>query len=194
MRSLIRRSLLVLIVVSVPGFVCAQGLGDVAAKEKQKRQAAPKTKTRVITNDDLKTDEASKGKSETTSGASPATEPTPTPSGYQAQREGPRSGEGEADSQQQAVAQAQAQVDGARSAVVAAEARVKELGDKLNPMSPSFIYAQNHTADAAGEEIRTREALKGAEAQLASARDALVAANRDLDDVRQGRRPRSSER
>ena len=193
MRSLIRRSLLLLIVVWVPG-VCAQGLGDVAAKEKQKRKAAPKTNTRVITNDDLKTDEASKSKTETASGASPTMEPTPTPSSYQAQREAQPSSEGGADSQQQAVAQAQAQVDNARSAVASAEAHVKELGDKLNPMSPSFIYAQNHTADAAGEEIRTREALKGAEAQLASAREALVAANRDFDDVRQGRRPRSSER
>ena len=193
MRSLIRRSLLVLIVVSVPGFVCAQGLGDVAAKEKQKRQAAPKTKTqtRVITNDDLKTEDG-KPKSEA-SGASPVLEPAPASSSYQAQREGPRSSEGEANSQQQAVEQAQAQVDNARSAVVAAEARVKELGDKLNPMSPSFIYAQGQTGDAAGEEIRTREALKGAEAQLAAARDALVTANRDFDDVRQGRR-RSSDR
>jgi hypothetical protein len=189
MRSLIPRSLLVLIVVLLPGLVAAQGLGDAAAKEKQKRKAAPKTNTRVITNDDLKSEEA-KTKSEAGQGASPVAEPTPSPSSSQAQREAPRS-EGEADSQQKAVEQAGERVESARSAVVAAEARVKELGDKLNPMSPSFIYAQAQAGDAAGEEIRTREALKGAEAELASARDALVRANQDLEDVRQGRRPRS---
>ena len=193
MRSLIRRSLLVLIVVSVPGLVCAQGLGDVAAKEKQKRQAAPKTKTprhherrpedgrgqQVEVRDDERrlADDGAHADGQQQSGtARGAAAPRAAP--IRSSRRSRRR---------------RTQVDSARSAVVAAEAHVKELGDKLNPMSPSFIYAQGQTGDAAGEEIRTREALKGAEAQLASARDALVVANRDFEDVRQGRR-RSSDR
>jgi hypothetical protein len=192
MRTLIRRSLLTLLVVLLPGLVFAQGIGDAAAKEKQKRQTTPKTKTRLITNDDLKKEEEGKPKSDAGSGASPAVETTPSSTNYQATRESSSGAGNDADSRQKALDQAQAQVDSARSAVAAAEARVKELGDKLNPMSPSFIYAQGSTGDAVGEEMRTREALKGAEVQLAGARDALVQANRNLDDVRQGRPAGSS--
>jgi hypothetical protein len=187
MSPLLRRLLLVLIaLLVVPAFVSAQGLGDAAAREKQKRKANPNTgKARTITNDDLKKDEDGKTKSD--SGASPTLDKTEA--GGQAQRETSRSSESGGDSQPSAVDRAQAQVDSARSAVVAAEARVKELSDKLNPMSPSFVYAQPNAANATGEEIKAREALRGAEADLDSARASLVKANRDLEDVRQGRTP-----
>ncbi len=195
MHTLVRASLLALLAFLVPGLALAQGIGDAAAREKQKRQATPaKAKPKVLTNDDLKKDEPDKPKTEAGSGASPVLEPTPAPGSNQADRERSRSsegGEGEGDSRQTSVQQSEARADAARSAVVDAEARVKELGDKLNPMSPSFVYAQPNAADAAGEEARTREALRNAEAQLDAARQALVAANRDLEDVRQGRRPLS---
>jgi predicted nucleic acid-binding Zn-ribbon protein len=112
-------------------------------------------------------------------------------SSSQAERESRSNTASEADSRQQALDQAQVQVDSARSAVVAAEARVKELGDKLNPMSPSFIYGQAQRGDAAGEEMRTREALRAAEAELTGAREGLVQANKNLEDVRQGRKTSS---
>ena len=167
MRTPIGRSLLVLLALLLPGLVSAQGIGDAAAREKQKRQTTPKTKTtRVITNDDLE-----EGRRRTSpsprraDGASPALESTPSATcNYQAERESRSGAASEGDSRQQAIDQAQAQVDSARSAVVAAEARVKELGDKLNPMSTSFVYGAAQTGDAAGEEMRTREALRGAEA------------------------------
>jgi len=199
-RPFVRSSLVALLALLVPALAAAQGLGDAAAREKQKRQATPaKAKAKVLTNDDLKKEEDAKqktdGASGSASGASPTMEPTPSTGGGQAERERPRGtdgGEGESgDSRQAAVQQAQARVDSARQAVVEAEARVKELADKLNPMSPSFVYAQPNAGDAAGEEARTREALRNAEAQLDGARQALVAANRDLEDVRQGRRPTS---
>jgi hypothetical protein len=190
MRALAIRSLLVALVLALPGLALAQGLGDAAAREKQKRQAAPKSKTtRVITNDDLRKDEPDK-KAEG-QGASPALESASSASNYQAERESRSNTASESDSRQQALDQAQAQVDSARSAVVAAEARVKELGDKLNPMSPSFIYGQAQTGDAAGEEMRTREALRAAEAELAGAREGLIQANKNFEDVRQGRKTSS---
>jgi hypothetical protein len=191
MRALVTRSLLVALVIALPGLAFAQGLGDAAAREKQKRQGAPKSKTtRVITNDDLRKDEPDK-KPDTGQGASPALESGSSSSSYQAERESRSNTASESDARQQALDQAQAQVDSARSAVVAAEARVKELGDKLNPMSPSFIYGQAQTGDAAGEEMRTREALRAAEAELAGAREGLVQANKNFEDVRQGRRTSS---
>lgn len=191
MRALATRSLLVALVLALPGLALAQGLGDAAAREKQKRQGAPKSKTtRVITNDDLRKDEPDK-KSETGQGASPALESGSSSSSSQAERESRSHTASEGDSREQALDQAQAQVDSARSAVVAAEARVKELGDKLNPMSPSFIYGQAQTGDAAGEEMRTREALRAAEAELAGAREGLIQANKNFEDVRQGRKTSS---
>jgi hypothetical protein len=197
MRALVTRSLLVALVLALPGLALAQGLGDAAAREKQKRQAAPKSKTtRVITNDDLRKDEPDKDKKAEGQGASPALESgssAASSSSYQAERESRSGAAGEGDARQQELDQAQAQIDSARSAVVAAEARVKELGDKLNPMSPSFIYGQAQTGDAAGEEMRTREALRAADAELAGAREALVQANKNFENVRQGRKA-SSER
>jgi hypothetical protein len=193
MRALATRSLLVALVLALPGLALAQGLGDAAAREKQKRQATPNKTKRVITNDDLRKDEPDK-KAEG-QGASPAQESgsAASPSGYQAERESRSHTASESDSRQQAIDQAQAQVESARSAVIAAEARVKELGDKLNPMSPSFIYGQAQSGDAAGEEMRTREALRAADAELAGAREGLIQANKNLEDVRQGRKA-SSER
>jgi hypothetical protein len=193
MRALATRSLLVALVLALPGLALAQGLGDAAAREKQKRQATPNKTKRVITNDDLRKDEPDK-KAEG-QGASPAQESgsAASPSGYQAERESRSHTASESDSRQQAIDQAQAQVESARSAVIAAEARVKELGDKLNPMSPSFIYGQAQSGDAAGEEMRTREALRAADAELAGAREGLVQANKNFEDVRQGRKA-SSER
>jgi hypothetical protein len=199
MRALVLRSLLLAFVLALPGSAFAQGLGDAAAREKQKRQASPKSKTtRVITNDDLRRDEPDKDKKAEGQGASPTlqsgSDSSTDPANYQAERESRQpAGASEGDAQQQAIDQAQAQVDNARSAVIAAEARVKELGDKLNPMSPSYVYGQPNAADATGEEIRTREALRAAEAELAGAREALVQANQAFEDVRLRRKP-SSER
>ena len=179
------------LVLALPGLALAQGLGDAAAREKQKRQGAPKSKTtRVITNDDLPQGRAGQ------EGRGPgrlagARGPGSSSSSYQAERESRSNTASEADSRQQALDQAQVQVDSARSAVVAAEARVKELGDKLNPMSPSFIYGQAQSGDAAGEEMRTREALRAADAELAGAREGLIQANKNLEDVRQGRKTSS---
>ena len=78
--------------------------------------------------------------------------------------------------------------------MVAAEEQVKALGDKLNPMSPSFIYGATQTGDAVGEEMRTREALKQAEAQLGETRDALVKANQAYENARLGRPSESPDR
>jgi len=193
-RALAGGALLVALALGLPGLALAQGLGDAAAREKQKRQTAPKKTTRVITNDDLRKEDPDKKAEGDSQAAQPGSASPTDTADYQAQRESRQPGGAtDGDSQQQALAQAQAQVDSARSAVIGAEARVKELGDKLNPMSPSYVYGQANAADATGEEIRTREALKAADAELAGAREALVQANKNFEDVRLRRKP-SSER
>jgi len=191
-RALAGGALLVALALGLPGLALAQGLGDAAAREKQKRRTAPKKTTRVITNDDLRKEDPDKKAEGDSQAAQPGSASPTDTADYQAQRESRQPGGAtDGDSQQQALAQAQ--VDSARSAVIGAEARVKELGDKLNPMSPSYVYGQANAADATGEEIRTREALRAADAELAGAREALVQANKNFEDVRLRRKP-SSER
>lgn len=174
-----RRSILVLLTLLLAGPALAQGIGSVAAKEKQKRDATgQKEKPKVITNDDLKSEQ---GKSGT---AAPAPDASSAPASERGNPDAHKYAQ--APGEANPLDQAQAAVDNARGAVVAAEEKVKALGDKLNPMSPSFIYGQAQSGDAAGEEIRTREALRQAEAELAQARDALVKANEAYERVRQG--------
>jgi hypothetical protein len=165
-----------------PGLVLAQGLGDVAARERQKREAAGhREKPRVLSNDDLQ--QKDPGNASTPAEAS-GTDPESEPSlrGDRDQR-----GSQEGAQRQTRLERAQAAVDAARAAVVAAEERVKAQGDKLNPMSPSFIYGGTHTGDAVGEEMRTREELKQAEAQLVEMRDALVKASQAYESARRAR-------
>jgi hypothetical protein len=184
MRTAGRRLLLALVVFLVPGLVVAQGLGDVAARERQKREAAPhREKPRVLGNDDLaRKDPAGASTAAEASGGDAAAE------GESSRRKDPdRRGNEDAQGQAQ-LEQAEAAVDAARNAVVEAEVRAKALGDKLNPMSPSFIYGNTQGGDAVGEEMRTRDELRQAEAQLAEVRDALVKASQAYEDVRQRQR------
>jgi hypothetical protein len=170
-----------------PGLVQAQGLGDAAAREKQKRAAAgARPPARVLSNDDLPKEGGTAAASAQEASAAPASTRDPDDRVQGAPEEGT--------SREAQLKQAQAAVDEARGGVGAAEERVKELGDKLNPMSPSFIYGSMQGGDAVGEEARTREALKAAEAQLAEARSALVKANQAYENVRLGRTPASRDR
>jgi len=174
----VRRLLLALLMLLAPGLVLAQGLGDAAARERQKREASGHHKARVITTDDLPKPDESR-----------ASAPAPAP-----EAAGSRSESGSRDPDQRRVGgeaagkpeldQAQARVDEARSAVTAAEERVKELSDKLNPMSPSFIYGGTGQGDMVAEEARTREELQQAQAQLEAARATLVGATQAYEDLR----------
>jgi midasin (ATPase involved in ribosome maturation) len=165
-----------------PGLVLAQGIGDVAARERQRRAAASQgEKPRVLSNDDLQQNASTPAGAP---GAGPESEPSP-------REDRDERGNGEAAAGPTPLEQAQASVDAARAAVVAAEEQVKALGDKLNPMSPSFIYGVIQTGDAVGEEMRTREELKQAEAHLVEAREALVSAGQDYEKVRTARPPDS---
>lgn len=169
-----------------PGLVRAQGLGDAAAREQQKRAAAVRPPARVLSNDDLPKEGAAASAQEASAPAAPASTGNPDDRGQGTPEEGTP--------QENELRQAQAAVDAARAGVGAAEQQVKELADKLNPMSPSFIYGSMQAGDAVGEEARTREALKAAEAQLAEAQNTLAAANKAHEDVRLGRTPASRDR
>jgi hypothetical protein len=182
---------LLVVLLLAPGPVLAQSLGDAAAREKQKRAAAgARQPPRVLSNDDLQKNAGTSGKTS----ADGTTAPAPEPSARVDPDERRHGGQDEGASRKAQLEQAQAAVDAARGGVVEAEARVKALGDKLNPMSPSFIYGAARSGDAVGEEMRTREALKLAETQLATAREALVNANRAYENARSARPSESPDR
>jgi hypothetical protein len=170
---------LLALALALPAGAAAQGLGDTAAQQRAKRAREAqekKTEAKVFTNDDLSAGRPPDAKP---SGATAAPSPAPEAAGG-----------GEAPSEPDRLNEEQpyvAAVQSAQAQVAATEARIRELGDKLNPMSTKFIYGAAASGDAAGEETRTRAALSQAEAQLLDARRALATANDNLQDFRRRR-------
>jgi DNA repair exonuclease SbcCD ATPase subunit len=160
-----------------------QGLGDAAARERQKREAhKAKAPARVYDDQDLpkqEPDKAGQGKD-----AAPA---ATAPSGEAA------SGADDAGSvfaaKKQRIADAESAVQAAQAEVDRIEARVRQLQDMLNPMSPAYIYGSTSSGDMAGAEARAREELSQSEARLAAARQELDAAKQRLEDAQLGRMP-----
>jgi len=177
--SVFRIAAVLSVIAFAPGaWARAQGLGDTAKKEKQKRtQTAKKEPAKVFTNDDLDAGRppgAKKASEEASAASAPASEEASAPS------------EPSRLEQERPYIEA---IQGAEGEVKAAEARVKELQAKLNPMSTSFIYGSGGSGDA-NEEQRVRGELRQAEDQLQAARQAVVQAHQNLQDFRQGRAPR----
>lgn len=175
-------TVLAVMALALPALGAAQGLGDVAARERAKRaqQEKAKAEAKVFTNEHL-----DKGRPPSTAGsADPAAAPE---GGSEPSPAAEPSGDDRATQERPLLDS----VAAAQASVSANEARIKELADKLNPMSGSFIFGATGSNDA-NEELRVREEMRQAEAQLIEARQALAAANQALQDVRQGRAPSAS--
>jgi len=186
--------LLLGVVLLTPHVLAAQGIGDVAAREREKRRAsgtAP-NRPRVFTNTDLREEDPAKKKTDEQEASAPATaRPTEV---VRDENDRPIRATGESaseimDARRRQRQAAQATRDEAQARVESAESRVRELQDQLNPMSPSFVYAQPNAANAPAEEARVRQELATATTELDGAREALAAATRHLEDVEQGRSP-----
>jgi hypothetical protein len=172
-------TLLVLLALVLPGLAAAQGLGDLAARERAKRAKQESAKKApLITNEDLDKGRPAGAASTSGEGAS-STVP-----------------EGGGDSPasppiEDRFAAERAYLDAvqaARDRVAAVESRIQGLQAKLNPMSGSFIYGASGS-NSANEEAEVRAQLQQAEGELSGARQALVEANQALEDVHQGRSP-----
>lgn len=162
----------------------AQGLGDAAARERQKRDAQQKAKepARVYDDQDLPQHEPEKGDKKKGTGNA-ATPPVASPSGSDAASENA--------TRRGRVAEAEAAVTTAKAEVDRLEARVRDLQAMLNPMSTTYIYGTRVSGDLASEEARVRDDLRQTEARLADARKAVDAANKGLEDAQLGRSPSS---
>ncbi len=150
---------------ALPALAPAQGLGDMAARERAKREketsrAAPAPPS--FSNEDLERGRppAPKGKKGSETSGSAASTPSAAPPS--------ESGSPVAQEPERAQPKPE-EPRPAPSQVAALEARVKELQDKLNPMSGSFIYGATGSNDPS-EEARVRSELQQLEAQLAAAR------------------------
>ena len=169
-----------ILVLGIPGLAAAQGLGETASKERERREKESQEKGKesapAYTNHDLdairppgaKSDsEDDSGDDAASSSASPRREERPSrPSGRVRGRDDP-------DRQRRdEVSGAQAEVDGI-------EARIRELNGKLNPMSRDYVYGEARNVDAANEELRIR-------AELSELEDDLRRARQDLSEVTSG--------
>jgi hypothetical protein len=155
----------------------AQGLGDTAAREKSKRttKAQKKDAGRVFTNDDLEAGRPPGWKK--TEGSGEAAAPVSDADARPAPAEDDRL------TQERPFLDA---INAADAEVTRVVGLIKELQDKLNPMSTSYIFGASGSNDA-NEELRVREELRQAERDMASAREQAAAARKTLEDFRQGR-------
>jgi hypothetical protein len=175
---------LALVALAVPGAAAAQGLGDAAAREKAKREAAKKAgEAKVFTNEDLHEGDA---------GTPAATPATPSSEDAGARRksdpdaEDHRADEASTREQEQQYLEALA---AAQSRVSELEARINELQARLNPMSTTYIYGDFNGlgGDKLAEEAQAKAGLAQAEGELNTARQAVVDATRAVESFRQGR-------
>jgi len=162
-----------LLALGIPGLAAAQGLGETAARERERREKESKEKGEesgpAYTNHDLdairppeaKSDsEDDSGDDAASSSTSPRREERPRPSGRVRGRDDPGR------QRRDEVSRAQAEVDGI-------EARIRELNGKLNPMSRDYVYGEARNVDAANEELRIRAELNELENDLRRARQDL---------------------
>ena len=169
------------VVALLPALALGQGLGDTAARERERRAKRTPEKTtpsRTFTNEDL---DAGRPPGQAVT-AGEAVAPPPAP-------EAPSEGGGAPLEDPQAALRPY--IEGLRQAqsrVEAVEARIRELSAKLNPMSTTFIYGATGSNNA-NEEAEVRQQLQETEAELREARGALAAANEALEDARRGRAP-----
>jgi hypothetical protein len=162
-----------------PALAAAQGLGDTAAREREKRakqavkNAAP---ARVFTEADLDAGRPP-GQAEAAGQSTAPAHEAPT-----------EAGPPPLEDPQAAVRPYIENLRQAQARVEAVEARMRELQGKLNPMSTTFIYGASGS-NSANEEAEVRQQLQEAESEMREARVALTAASQAMEDARRGRAP-----
>jgi hypothetical protein len=181
----------VLAVFLVPAAAQAQGLGDVAARQREVRQKTGKKPEAapVFTNHDLDARRPPGSEDESEDAAEPAVSSSSSssvPDESDLARESYEDRDADVAPQTDAVNQAQAEVDSITR-------QIRELSSRLNPMSTDYVYGAAASGDAAAEEIRVRNELNQLEARLVEARQELARANDALNTARRGRGSRPVE-
>jgi hypothetical protein len=178
----------VLTFLGLPPAVAAQGLGDTAARERERREKESQTKkgeaTPVYTNHDL--DAIRPAGADDDSDEDDAAVSEAGDSGRGARPSRPvgriRGRDDDLRPYRDGVSNAQAEVD-------RIERQIQELNGRLNPMSRDYIYGAAQSGDAAGEELRIRAELAELEERLVDARRNLAVATETMQAARDGREP-----
>jgi chromosome segregation ATPase len=160
------RLVIFLALTLVPGPLLAQGLGQAAAQERERRdklakegKAAP---ARSFTNEDLK----GKGGSSKEAGASPA---APASASSREGSDGEGSEAAKARGWQQRADQLRARVDQAKARQVSIESRIGQLRQEMNPMNPNYVLDPNRF-------LRIQDQIRQAESELESVKSQIQAA------------------
>jgi len=184
------RLVFALAALGLPAAVAAQGLGDTAARERERRekenQAKKGEEAQVFTNHDLdaiRPPDADDDSEEDDAGASGASD---------SREERPSRPAGRIRGRDDDLRPYRDGVSGAQAEVDQIQAQIQELNSRLNPMSRNFIYGAAQSGDAAGEEIRIKGELAELEERLGQARQNLAAATESLQAARDGREPNIS--
>jgi hypothetical protein len=186
---------IILLSLGLTGVASAQGLGDTAARERERRAKDEKEQkekkpeaAHVYTNEDLekgrppgeKTSSSGSTSGTASSGSSTSSEGSSEESSEGSAGPPPLPDMAGADRPYiNAVREAQAQV-------VAIEKQIEQVSGKLNPMSTEYIYGPSGS-NSASEELQVRQELSELQARLTQARQDLAAANQALSNARQGR-------
>ena len=168
--------LVVLAVLGLSGASFAQGLGDAAAREREKRKAASTTgEKRVYDNFDL-----DQGRPP---GEKKAEDASSSPGSGAASGESP-AGQSPEEAQRARVREAEEAVQAAEKEVARLEARQQDLQDMLNPMSVKYVYGQARSMDATAEEQRVRDELAAIPGRIENAKRAVLDAQSALAEAR----------
>jgi len=180
----------VALALALPGVVAAQGLGDIAAREREKRAQEKKEKPApVLTNDDLEAGRPPGEEKDATGSSSSSSESSSgSESSGRSSREGPPPLPDRLAADRpwiDAVKQAQAEV-------ASIEDQIRQANGRLNPMSTDYIFGPSGSNDP-NDELRVRQELTDLQARLVAAREAVAAADTELRNHREGRSASSSE-
>lgn len=181
-----RLAISLLLLLPLGAAAAAQGLGDAAARERQKRKApATAEPKRVYGDHDLeKGRPPAKGGGDATSEGAASAVPAPVP-----QPDDEAAGDVASEERREQIERAAERLRVTQAEVSRLESRVKELQDRLNPMSLTYVYGQATSGDAAGEEMRIKDELARLPSDIELARRAVEDARKALDDARSRRGP-----
>jgi len=181
-----RVPLVLLVGLALPALVAAQGLGDAAAREREKRVREKKPATaQVYTNDDLEAGRPpeSEGEGESSDGGSSSSSES---GGGESSS---RAGREEREPLPDRLAADRPYIEAVRTAqseVASIEDQIRQANARLNPMSTDYIYGASGSNDP-NEELRLRQELTELQARLVDARRAVATANEALRSHREGR-------
>jgi chromosome segregation ATPase len=175
--------------LGLPAVAVAQGLGDTAARERERREKEEQAKkgeeAPVYTNHDLDAirppDSDDDDSDEDDAAASEA--------GDARREERPSRPAGRIRGRDDDLRPYRDGVSNAQAEVDRIERQLRELSGKLNPMSRDYIYGAAQSVDAAGEELRIKAELNELQGRLVEARQDLAVATESMQAAREGREP-----